>query len=131
MLTTPKRGLICGLHHCPCTTGGAVQQRRSYRMAWSTRSRVRFTRSRRRTHRPLLKQHILRGVASMAFKPGKAYWLSIAAAPLLCLTAVGQVSAQTLKGDWAMVNFDAKGQRYNRYETTLTKKTVKALQLAW
>jgi outer membrane protein assembly factor BamB len=48
----------------------------------------------------------------------------------LCAISV-QASAQPLKGDWPMLNFDAKGQRNNPYETVLTKKSVSSLQQAW
>jgi outer membrane protein assembly factor BamB len=43
----------------------------------------------------------------------------------------GPVAAQPLKGDWPMLNFDAQGQRYNPYETILTKQSVKSLHLLW
>jgi len=59
-----------------------------------------------------------------------AFWRScVAVAALLVVSQ--QAGAQPLKGDWSMLNFNAEGQRYNPYETALTKKSVKSLQLAW
>jgi len=60
---------------------------------------------------------------------GKSFW-GICAGALLCIGAV-DANAAPLKGDWPMLNFDAHGQRYNPYETVLSRKTVSSLQLAW
>lgn len=66
----------------------------------------------------------------MQLGSGKIFIRSGVAAVALCFAASIAI-AQPLKGDWPMLNFDAKGQRYNPYETKLTKQSVESLHLAW
>lgn len=56
---------------------------------------------------------------------------SIAAATLLAAALFSSANAKELKGDWPMLGFDASGTRYNPYETTLDRNSVKNLKLAW